>query len=590
MSISTCVVRPPEQVYFLVGILCLLAGLVLSPASAFADGRIVKEDANADGKIDRIAHLDASENMVKLEIDCTEDGRMDTFQYYEKNVLIRIDKDVDGDGAIDVRDVLEKGKRTRHEKMNSRGQMVSVISFDHQERPLKWQRDTTGDGRMDTVSHYEEGKLTLITRDTSGDGYVNVWQTFENDKPREQKTDRDGDGRIEQIVYYDQKGLPLKSLHDSDGDGTMETSCFYRNGKLANQENDKDGNGRPERVVEYRDGQPTLERQDKNQDGAFDVLLRMDRGSPTLREEDTNHNGRMDRFTEFDASGRPLIMREMDPLSKKMRRVSRFKGGNLVSVEESREDRVVFTQFKNGKSAIQTIDENKDGRADQTITFDSQGIIARTISDTDHDGRIDTWQHYESGEMVRVEQDRNRDGNVDARLGYSAGKLVRVVLDRDGDGRFETTQRLDDSRWSMVTEIDQNDDRRSEERYCYKDDVLRMKEVFNARTGAPVLVEEYDEKGRIILSREAENGAGALNLIWRFDEDENAVLAEKDSDGDGRTDTWFHYKKGSIVRVDEDRNHDNKPDLWEVYDAAEVVVSRSEDLDFDGISDIEKKF
>jgi hypothetical protein len=54
---------------------------------------------------------------------------------------------------------------------------------------------------------------------------------------------------------------------------------------------------------------------------------------------------------------------------------------------------------------------------------------------------------------------------------------------------------------------------------------------------------------------------------------------------------WFHYSpEGRIERVAEDRNRDGKPDLWENYDASEAVISRSEDLDFDGIGDIERTF
>ena len=41
--------------------------------------------------------------------------------------------------------------------------------------------------------------------------------------------------------------------------------------------------------------------------------------------------------------------------------------------------------------------------------------------------------------------------------------------------------------------------------------------------------------------------------------------------------------------VEEDRNQDGRPDLWEHYDESEAMTSRMEDLDFDGKADIEKK-
>ena len=128
------------------------------------------------------------------------------------------------------------------------------------------------------------------------------------------------------------------------------------------------------------------------------------------------------------------------------------------------------------------------------------------------------------------------------------------------------------------------------ERRCFLDNILRKREIFDARSAVPVLEEEYGPDGKIIISREAEKGSLRLNLTWHYDSQGNAVSAERDSDGDGRVDIWYYYKDGRIARVVEDRNRDGRPDLWEIYDSSQKVAMRKEDVDFDGTADIEKRF
>jgi len=572
----------------LLAAVCAFVWLVLSAGpwvgETYGAERVVRQDADGDGRIDRVAHLDASGNVILLEVDIDGDEFFETRQVYEKSVLVRIEKDTDRNGKPDETHFFENGKRSRQEKTGSKGRITDVVLFDQEERPLRWERDTTGDGRMDTISEYREGKIQRITRDTTGDGRVNIWQDFQNEQPKEQRTDHDGDGRLDQVVIYDSQGQPEKSLHDLDGDGRMETVRFYRKGELVRQEVDEDGVPPPGRIVEYSGGQPVLDRQDTNGDGRYDAELKFKEGKPAYREEDSDHDGKMDRFTEFDAAGRPLVVREEG-------RTTRFLKGEILSVEETGKGRTVFTEYEGGQPARQTVDEDGNGRPEQTIHFDREGRIARAERDTNLDGRPDTWERYQTGVLIRTEQDRNHDGKIDAETVYVKGNRSRISLDTDHDGRFETTQRFDHPEWSMVTEVDRDGDGQPEERYAYSKDVLRLKTLFEKAADRPVFEEAYDEQGRVVWSREALSGGTGATLTWRFDEDEKAVEAQKDSDGDGRTDVWFHYSpEGRVERVAEDRNRDGKADLWEEYDASEAVVSRSEDLDFDGVADIEKDF
>lgn len=56
---------------------------------------------------------------------------------------------------------------------------------------------------------------------------------------------------------------------------------------------------------------------------------------------------------------------------------------------------------------------------------------------------------------------------------------------------------------------------------------------------------------------------------------------EHDDNGDGKSDAFYHYERGVIVRAEHDRNFDGKPDYWVWY--RDGIESRGEiDDDFDG--------
>jgi len=306
-------------------------------------------------------------------------------------------------------------------------------------------------------------------------------------------------------------------------------------------------------------------------------------------QEDTDHNGKMDKFTKFDTHGEPALVREIDENTRKPIRLTRFVNGKILSVKEFDCGKVVLTKFRDGKPALQTIDQNGDGQWEQTIIFDKQGQMTKVLIDTNGDGKTDCKQFYENGKLARVEQDRNYDGKTDARLVYANGKQIRSLLDNDGDGRFETQLRFDDPTWSKVIEVFDKQGR-LQEREFFLDRTLRRKETFDPDTGTAIVVEEYDRRGNIVLSKEAKDGSSKLNLTWYYDQEGNGVRAEQDTNGDGKVDTWYYYNNGQIARVEEDRNKDGRPDLWDVYDASGRVVVRKQDLDFDGTPDIEKKF
>jgi len=184
-----------------------------------AQDRVEPRDLDGDGKVEQVAHLDQGGNITQLEVDSNGDGKMDTFQYYKNEIVVRLERDTDYDGHIDEITVLKQGKPVRLEKLNPKAKPIAILTFDTHGKPLKWQRDTTGSGHFDTIYEYDQGRLRLIMGDTTGDGQTNVWQRFRDGVPFKQESDLNGGSvklpqaqaakqqtQVEIRVYVDEQG------------------------------------------------------------------------------------------------------------------------------------------------------------------------------------------------------------------------------------------------------------------------------------------------------------------------------------------------------------------------------------------------
>lgn len=60
---------------------------------------------------------------------------------------------------------------------------------------------------------------------------------------------------------------------------------------------------------------------------------------------------------------------------------------------------------------------------------------------------------------------------------------------------------------------------------------------------------------------------------------------EYDRNRDGKVDTWYTYKNGSVVKIAYDRNFDGAPDIWGEYKDGLTLLEK-EDNDFNGKPDV----
>lgn len=111
------------------------------------------------------------------------------------------------------------------------------------------------------------------------------------------------------------------------------------------------------------------------------------------------------------------------------------------------------------------VDTNLDGTKDVVRTYNDKGEKVNELSDSDYNGKIDTWVTFSGGHIAKVEidklgsgkpsewrfyvgsklsrvqRDTNKDSKPDVWEVYAKGKLQRMGVDVDGDGRVDRWDR-----------------------------------------------------------------------------------------------------------------------------------------------------
>ncbi|MGC4092050.1 MAG: hypothetical protein QM756_30050 [Polyangiaceae bacterium] len=111
------------------------------------------------------------------------------------------------------------------------------------------------------------------------------------------------------------------------------------------------------------------------------------------------------------------------------------------------------------------VDTNLDGAKDIVRTFNDKGEPLSELSDSNYDGKIDTWisftrgrvakmqldtagrgsadetRFYVGGKLSRAQRDTNQDGKPDVWEVYEEGKLQRIGVDLDFDGHVDRWDR-----------------------------------------------------------------------------------------------------------------------------------------------------
>lgn len=150
---------------------------------------------------------------------------------------------------------------------------------------------------------------------------------------------------------------------------------------------------------------------DQNGDGRIDQWTYLDGTRPIRGEADTDGDGRVDRWEYFDSASTLVLIGT-----------------------SSRNDGVEDTWTSaapaaDGETHVAR-SRQRDRRLDRHEYFRA-GALARAEEDTNHDGAIDKWEHYDGAVLREVGFDTTfKNGRPDRRLLYDAqGRFVKVEKD-----------------------------------------------------------------------------------------------------------------------------------------------------------------
>jgi hypothetical protein len=170
-------------------------------------------------------------------------------------------------------------------------------------------------------------------------------------------------------------------------------------------------------------------------------------------------------------------------------------------------------------------------RAGQTAhgTYDkTSGKLTQIASDSNHNGRIDTWTDMDGSRPLRSRIDLDEDGKIDRWEYYDGtGALLKVG--------FSRTKGPKPDAWA----------------FSRPDGSLEHIDISSTADEARIDRREFYEGGVM-------------------------VRAEEDTNADGRPDKWERYDHGVLKTVEFDEDHDAKPDRRFTYEEGELTTIESQ--------------
>lgn len=132
---------------------------------------VERVDLNGDDDPDQWTYSRDGQT-VRVERDMNFDGTMDVYQYYNsEGELIEEEMNLDHTTHIDVVAFYSDGQLERKELATEfDGSFPIEQFFNSEEELLRVERDSDGDGQVDVWEYYEDGERARIGWDSTGDG------------------------------------------------------------------------------------------------------------------------------------------------------------------------------------------------------------------------------------------------------------------------------------------------------------------------------------------------------------------------------------------------------------------------------------
>ena len=114
--------------------------------------------------------------LLRKEVDLNRDGKVDLWNWYgTEGAVTRQSYDLDFDGRVDVNVFYETGVVVRKEVFHTFADKPDTFKYYEKSKLNRVERDRDGDGRIDTWEYWEGEQIDRIGEDVDGDGNVDKW-------------------------------------------------------------------------------------------------------------------------------------------------------------------------------------------------------------------------------------------------------------------------------------------------------------------------------------------------------------------------------------------------------------------------------
>lgn len=219
-----------------------------------------KMDSNLNGVLDRFTFYEKGLLKEAWE-DSNHTGRFDQFRYFNKDTgMYLLARDKNYDGTIDIRAFYNKeGKREKVESDTILDERFDTWEIYGDEGLVRMEKDEDRNGKVDLVGYYSGGELEKSIKDQDSDGRFEITQWF--NKPgwtMVMALDADFDGNSELRNFIKGTTIKIKEM-DNNSDGNIDRREFSnKDGKITKIEIDEDSVGKMNVVWHYdSDEKPT---------------------------------------------------------------------------------------------------------------------------------------------------------------------------------------------------------------------------------------------------------------------------------------------------------------------------------------------
>jgi hypothetical protein len=111
---------------------------------------------------------------------------------------------------------------------------------------------------------------------------------------------------------------------------------------------------------------------------------------------------------------------------------------------EVHDDHLSWTWRSTGHVAMESFDEDLNGTAERTLTYDRDGILSWEGNDLDQDGLYETLKYFDrEGRLYAVREDLDGDDRPERFVEHRRSGVRIEWTDADGDGSFERRELYD---------------------------------------------------------------------------------------------------------------------------------------------------